>query len=176
MLAPEVVEPRSRLRGGRIGPARGRGTLHVLLERGRRLPARDRGDLGLADADRGGEGLAVEPEPARGVGRAVEDLVGDVAAEDDVGRPTGDLAGQVLADLDRATVVEKQADLDGPTAVTVPRAMALLERALDLRPGSPPTPDPADPCADGGVPARLARLVRAGNDGQTLGRGRATRR
>ena len=112
VLAPEFVEPRSRLRGGCIGPARGRGTLHVLLERGRRLPARDRGDLGLADADRGGEGLAVEPEPARGVGRAVEDLVGDVAAEDDVGRPTGDLAGQVLADFDRATVVEKQADLD----------------------------------------------------------------
>ena len=64
VLAAEFVQARPRLGGGRIGPAGGRGALHVLLERGRRLPAGDRGDLGLADADRGREGLAIEPQPA----------------------------------------------------------------------------------------------------------------
>ena len=64
VLAAEVVQARPCLGGGRIGPARGRGALHVLLERGCRLPAGDRSDLGLADADRGREGLPVEPEPA----------------------------------------------------------------------------------------------------------------
>jgi hypothetical protein len=47
--------------------------------------------------------------------------------------------------------------------------MAILECALDLRPSPTPTPDAADPGPDAGMPARLARLVRPGNDGQARG-------
>ena len=61
-VSAELLQPGDRLRRGGVAASCGCGALHLLLQTLSGIG--DRHDLGLADAHRGGERVAVEAEPA----------------------------------------------------------------------------------------------------------------
>ena len=95
----------------------------------------------------------------------MDDLVGHVSAQVDVGRSAVDPPSKVVVQFDVAPIIEPEQDLDRPGVVAIPRFVTLCERQIRGLDSPSCATHAGDSEAQRRVPGRLAGLVRPDDDG-----------